>query len=59
MTHECTKFNKDELHIKLKFDSPKVISTTEKKDRLFVEFINELYFRTEKDFILIEPFYQI
>lgn len=59
MTHECTKLNKDELQMKLKFDQPQQISTADKPDRLFIEFINELKFRSEKDFILIEPFYKI
>jgi hypothetical protein len=59
MTYECTKLNKDELHFKLKFDQPSQISTREKQDRLFVEFVDEKKFSTEKDFIWIEPFYKI
>ena len=55
----CTKFKDRGMDIKLTFDSPASVSTTNHLDKVFVHFKNEMTFMTLKDFINIEPDYKI
>ena len=47
------------MEIKIFFDEPKSVSTTNNLDKVYVRFKNEMTFMTLADFINIEPDYEI
>ena len=55
----CTKLKDRDMEIKMTFDNPASVSTTNKLDKIYVRFKNEMTFMTVADFINIEPDYEI
>ena len=55
----CTKLKDRNMEIKITFDDPASVSTTNNLDKVYVRFKNEIIFMTLVDFIEIEPDYEI